>query len=302
MNNSYNVNGSIYTGISELNTGKNNYLFITNGNNITFLRQTPNRNYENNYGGKFYPIALEDYRWANIIAEDMILNKMAARLTEMYGLVKTEITLDNIVSYISYAADELQKRGNIDIDIDPSLSMAEKEAAFREECDTIAMDIDNSVMARMRSNGKDVIDNYYKDDIADISLQEIITHLSLYDLNNLAPLIKESDDPLETTIKYLSNREDISKLAEYKIPYRKAIKYIIVERKTVEEVLKLENKTPIEEPVKTEETLEQAKVMKLELNNKQKPGNAAYIDTIVLCLIAQLTIFLVLIGVLYLVK
>ena len=84
-----------------------------------------------------------------------------------------------MVSYISYAADELQKRGNIDFDIDPSLSMAEKEAAFREECDRIAMDIDNSVMARMRSNGKDVVDNYYKDDITNISLQEIITHLSL---------------------------------------------------------------------------------------------------------------------------
>lgn len=299
MNNSYNIGGSIYTGISELNTGKNNYLFISNGNNITFLRQTPNQNYENNYGGKFYPIALEDYRWANIIAEDMILNKLAARLTKMYGLAKTEITLDNMVSYISYAADELQKRGNIDFDIDPSLSMAEKEAAFREECDRIAMDIDNSVMARMRSNGKDVVDNYYKDDITNISLQEIITHLSLYDLNNLAPLIKESDDPLKTTIEYLSNRDDIKELAKYDIPYRKAIKYIIVEGKTVEEVLKLENKTPIVEPVKTEETIEKDKVKTLTLDNKK---NAAYVDLIVLCIISQITIFLVLMGILYLVK
>lgn len=298
MNNSYNVNGSIYTGISELNTGKNNYLFISDGNNITFLRQTPNQNYENNYGGKFYPIALEDYRWANIIAEDMILNKLAARLTEMYGLAKTEITLDNMVSYISYAANELQKLGNIDFDIDPSLSISEKESAFREKCDVIAMDIDNLVMARMRSNGKDVVDNYYKDDIANISLQDIISHLSLYDLNNLAPLIKESDDPLKTTIEYLSNRDDIKELAKYDISYRKAIKYIIIEGRTVEEVLKLENKTPIVEPVK-EETMEKDKVKTLTLDNKK---NAAYVDLIVLCLISQLTIFLVLMGILYLVK
>ena len=299
MNNSYNIGGSIYTGISELNTGKNNYLFISNGNNITFLRQTPNQNYENNYGGKFYPIALEDYRWANIIAEDMILNKLAARLTEMFGLAKTEITLDNMVSYISYAADELQKLGNIDIDIDPSLSISEKESAFREECDRIAMDIDNSVMARMRNNGKGVVDNYYKDDIANISLQDIISHLSLYDLNNLAPLIKESDDPLKTTIEYLSNRDDIKELAKYDISYRKAIKYIIIEGRTVEEVLKLENKTPIEEPVKTEETIEKDKVKTLTLDNKK---NAAYVDLIVLCIISQITIFLVLMGILYLVK
>nr|MBP3259423.1 hypothetical protein [Bacilli bacterium] len=299
MNNSYNIGGNIYTGISEFNTGRNNYLFISSGNNISFLRQTPNKNYENNYGGRFYPIALEDYRWANIIAEDMILNKLAARLTEMYGLAKTEITLDNIVSYLSYAATELQKIGNIDFDIDPNLSMAEKESAFREKCDAIAMDIDNSVMARMRSNGKEVVDNYYKDDIADISLQDIISHLSLYDLNNLTPLIKESDDPLKTTIEYLSNRDDIKELAKYDIPYRKAIKYIIIEGHTVEEVLKLENKTPIEEPVRTEETIEKDKVKTLTLDNK---NNAAYVDLIVLCLIAQLTIFLVLLGVLYLVK
>ena len=299
MNNSYSLNGSVYTGISELNTGKNNYLFISDGNNITFLRQTPNKNYENNYGGKFYPIALEDYRWANIIAEDMILNKMAARLTEMYGLAKTEVTLDNMVSYISYAASELQKLGNIDFDIDPSLSMAEKESAFREKCDTIAMDIDNLVMARMRNNGKGVVDNYYKDDIADINLQDIISRLSLYDLNNLAPLLKESDDPLKTTIEYLSNRDDIKELAKYDIPYRKAIKYIIIEGHTVEEVLKIENKTPIVEPVKTEETIEKDKVKVLTLDNKK---NAAYVDLIVLCIISQITIFLVLMGILYLVK
>ena len=288
MNNSYNVNGSIYTGISELNSGKNNYLFISDGNNITFLRQTPNQNYENNYGGKFYPIALEDYRWANIIAEDMILTKLAARLTEMYGLAKTEVTLDNMVSYISYAANELQKIGNIDFDIDPSLSMAEKEQAFKEKCDVIAMDIDNAVMARMRSNGKDVVDNYYKDDIDDISLQEIITHLSLYDLNNIAPLVKDSDDPLKATIEYLSERDDIKYLVEQGMSRREAIKYVIIEG----------NQVTLQTGNELSTDLNKDKVKVLTPPNKV----AAYVDTIVLCLFAQITIFLILIGVLYLIK
>ena len=288
MNNSYNVNGSIYTGISELKSGKNNYLFISDGNNITFLRQTPNQNYENNYGGKFYPIALEDYRWANIIAEDMILTKLAARLTEMYGLAKTEVTLDNMVSYISYAANELQKIGNIDFDIDPSLSMAEKEQAFKEKCDVIAMDIDNAVMARMRSNGKDVVDNYYKDDIDDISLQEIITHLSLYDLNNIAPLVKDSDDPLKATIEYLSERDDIKYLVEQGMSRREAIKYVIIEG----------NQVTLQTGNELSTDLNKDKVKVLTPPNKV----AAYVDTIVLCLFAQITIFLILIGVLYLIK
>lgn len=287
MNNSYNVNGSIYTGISELDTSKNKYLFISDGNNITFLRETPNGNYENNYGGKFYPIALEDYRWANIIAEDMILTRMSERLTEMYGLVKTEVTLDNMVSYISYAATELQKLGNIDFDIDPTLPMEEKEQAFIDRCNTIAMDIDNVVMAKMRSNGKDIVDNSYKDD-GDITLQDIISHLSLYDLNNIAPIVKDSEDPLKATVEYLANRDDIKYLVEQGMSRREAIKFVIIEG----------NPVTLETGNELSTDLNKDKVKVLTPPNK----NAAYVDMIILGIIAQITIFLVLLGVIFLIK
>ena len=287
MNNSYNVNGSIYTGISELDTSKNKYLFISDGNNITFLRETPNGNYENNYGGKFYPIALEDYRWANIIAEDMILTRMSERLTEMYGLAKTEVTLDNMVSYISYAATELQKLGNIDFDIDPTLPMEEKEQAFIDRCNTIAMDIDNVVMAKMRSNGKDIVDNSYKDD-GDITLQDIISHLSLYDLNNIAPIVKDSEDPLKATVEYLANRDDIKYLVEQGMSRREAIKFVIIEG----------NPVTLETGNELSTDLNKDKVKVLTPPNK----NAAYVDMIILGIIAQITIFLVLLGVIFLIK
>ena len=215
----------------------------------------------------------------------MILNKMAARLTEMYGLAKTEVTLDNIAAYLSYAALELQKLGNIDFDIDPNLSMEEKETVFKEKCDRIAMDIDNTVMARMRSNNKDVVDNYYKDSNLDLSLQSIIGKLSLYDLNNIAELAKNSDDPLKVTLEYLSNRDDIKELVNNGMSRLEAINHIIMEGKTVEEVMGLEKPK-----VKTKGT------------PNQKIGTAAYVDTIVLCLFAQLTIFLVLLGILFLIK
>ena len=289
MNNSYNIGGSIYTGIGSLNTARNNYLFVSNGSNITFLRQTPMRNYESNYGGKFYPIALEDYRWYNIIAEDMILNYLASNLTNRYGSLSQEQALSYINSYISYASDELNNISDYDFNISPEISEEEAKQIFIDSCRNLSNQIDSRVMSRMKANDKTRVDNIRVDE-NDLNLNDIISRLSWYDLNNVQELLKNSDDPIKTTIEYLSNRDDIKYLIGAGYTPIQAIKYVIIDGNTV---------TIDNEMTNTEEnTIEKAKVKVLSNNKKE----AAYVDTIILCLFAQLTIFLVLLGVLFLLK
>ena len=57
MNNSYNIGGNIYTGICGLEIGRNNYLFVSNGTDITFVRQSNNQTFTS-MGGKFNPLYL----------------------------------------------------------------------------------------------------------------------------------------------------------------------------------------------------------------------------------------------------
>lgn len=289
MNNSYNIGGSIYTGLGTLDTGKNNYLFLSNGSNITFLRQTPMKNYEANYGGKFYPIALEDYRWYNILAEDMILNYLASNLTNRYGNLSQEQALGYINSYLSYASRELKNISEYEFNISPEASREDAEKIFIDSCRNLANQIDSVVMSMMKANDKTKVDDIRVED-NNLNLNDIISRLSWYDLNNVQELLKNSDDPTKTTIEYLSNRDDIKYLVSVGYTPIQAIKYVIIDGNKVT----LDN-----EMTNTEEnTIEKAKVKVLTHNKKE----AAYVDTIILCLFAQLTIFLVLLGVLFLLK
>ncbi len=293
MNNSYNIGGNIYTGICGLEIGRNNYLFVSNGTDITFVRQSNNQTFAS-MGGKFNPLYLYNSEYFHLMYEDMILTYLADNLTQMYGKMEPEVAYDNITAYVKYAENEIPKFSLRPEDL---ASVEDKETGCKDRCAAIAVQIHNNVMAAMTNNGKnisginDMTNEYF-------TLETLYSNLLPSELNDLDDIVKYSDNPLLTVIDYLSKRPDVAELINQGYTKEAAIKAVIIDR------------NPLTQETQVYDTVENTNVddvIDFEKNNVKikKLGEypkAGYIDTIVLCLIAQLTIFLVLLGVLYLVK
>ena len=305
---SFNLNGSKYDGICSLNSSNNDYLVVFDGNKVDFLRKTPQGNYFANNGGAFYPIALTDSKYLNLVAEDMILNKIMANLTNICKEMGLSAT-NYIVNYTSYLEGELKNMSSkIVVNDDPSKSLEEREKAFREMCDSVASSLEHSVEAKIKINN---VESTKKEndieasskafstsievqtDNSNITIEDLISKLDASELEKMKEeTMKDSNaNSLDIVKKILSERVEVKELLDQGYTLDAAIKSAVIEEKV---------------DLRKDIQMEQNKVKMLRLNSTlNKPltnREAAFVNFITLSLISTLTVFLTVMATLQLIK
>ena len=306
--NTININGRSFQKIGDITTRNGKYSFAFDGTNFDFTMMSADGNLHNDNDGR-YGIRANANPITNGVNIPLLTEKVvfANLCNRMKNEFKSNDDLKKAVEYISYAnkeVGELAATMSIKFDFTSPEKEAETEREFQRKCEEIANTIDSRAKSRLSETKEEEI----KESEDTIDTVDAFNGVTIEAVTNK---VAESDENLDPNalIQILSTEElaRVQEKIEKGEPTVEAIKQVLNERPdvakmvndgmTIEESIN-EITKPDYEPEKTNvnQMDEPAKVLKL---TPPKNNMAAFADALILCLVAQLTIFITVLLVLF---
>lgn len=315
------IQGREYSNIGTIRNGKKIYDFGYDGTNVNFAKRLLNGNHADNTNNLTILGNRDSNNRVDIpsLVEKVVFTKVCETLNNEYGKIPDmDERFSNMSLYIGMLNEHLsdiKAKASMVYDFSTPEKTAETEAKFAAMCNDIFVLIDSKIKTDIRiakQTQSNIVDNNSSvvpseevnlntngqvfsqvrvseseeavntatTDIFDVDvLREKLTVEEKEEANRY--LVEGAQNELYAILMVLNNRESVQQK--------------IAEGYTLQEAIAM----TIDEPVKTESngiSLEKPKVLVKERKE------AAYIDTIVLSLVAQLTIFALIIGVLMIIK